>query len=222
MNNISWNQFEIKNSNPRDAFETMCRHIFLRQYKVSSHTFSANYNQTGLETEPISFDGKYYGFQCKYSTSGNGDALYTEVYDSLKKAVTTYPHINTIIIYTNLDIKPNVTKVELALTTKSNRIKIARLARDKGIKIRWFLKANFESVLNEDNNYDLYRAFFSSQDTNGFLNSAITYDERTFLTSSQFIDLSVDGKKFSSIQNEVLSNKLSVVTGAAGTGKVNC
>ena len=102
MNNISWNQFEIKNSNPRDAFETMCRHIFLRQYKVSSHTFSANYNQTGLETEPISFDGKYYGFQCKYSTSGNGDALYKEVYDSLKKAVATYLHINTIIVYTNL------------------------------------------------------------------------------------------------------------------------
>ena len=219
MNNINWNQFEIKNSNPREAFETMCRHIFLRQYKVSSHAFSANYNQTGLETEPISFGGEYYGFQCKYSTSGNSDALYKEVYDSLKKAVATYPHINTIIIYTNLDIKPNVTKVELALTTKSNRIKIARLARDKGITIRWFLKANFESALNEDNNYDLYRAFFSSQDTNGLLNSAITYDERTFLTSSQFIDLPVNGTNFSLIQNEILSNQLSVVTGAAGTGK---
>lgn len=219
MNNISWNQFEIKNSNPRDAFETMCRHIFLRQYKVSSHTFSANYNQTGLETEPISFDGKYYGFQCKYSTSGNGDALYKEVYDSLKKAVVTYPHINTIIVYTNLDIKPNVTEEELASTTKSNRIKIARLVRDKGIKIVWFLKANFESALNADSNYDLYRAFFSSQDTNGLLNSAITYGERTFLSSSQFIDLPVNGAKFSSIQNEILSNQLSVVTGAAGTGK---
>lgn len=219
MNNISWNQFEIKNSNPRDAFETMCRHIFLRQYKVSSHAFSANYNQTGLETEPISFDGKYYGFQCKYSTSGNGDALYKEVYDSLKKAVATYPHINTIIVYTNLDIKPNVTEEELASTTKSNRIKIARLVRDKGIKIIWFLKANFESALNEDSNYDLYRAFFSSQDTNGLLNSAITYDERTFLTSLQFIDLSVNGTRFSLLQDEILSNQLSIVTGAAGTGK---
>lgn len=219
MNNISWNQFEIKNSNPRDAFETMCRHIFLRQHKVSSHAFSANYNQTGLETEPISFDGKYYGFQCKYSTSGNGDALYKEVYDSLKKAVATYPHINTIIVYTNLDIKPNVTEEELASTTKSNRIKIARLVRDKGIKIIWFLKANFESALNEDSNYDLYRAFFSSQDTNGLLNSAITYDERTFLTSLQFIDLSVNGTRFSLLQDEILSNQLSIVTGAAGTGK---
>ena len=93
------------------------------------------------------------------------------------------------------------------------------MGQKNNIKIFWFLKENFESALNEDNNYDLYRAFFSSQDTNGFLNSAITYDERTFLTSSQFIDLSVDGKKFSSIQSEILSNQLSVVTGAAGTGK---
>lgn len=219
MNNINWNQFEIKNSNPREAFETMCRHIFLRQYKVSSHAFSANYNQTGLETEPISFNGKYYGFQCKYSTSGNGDALYREVYDSLKKAVGTYPEINTIIIYTNLDIKPNVTEEELASSTKSNRIKIVRLVQNNNIKIVWFLKNNFESSLNENNNYDLYREFFSSQDTNGLLNSAITYDERTFLTSSQFINLSVNGEKFFSIQDDILSNQLSVVTGAAGTGK---
>lgn len=219
MNSINWNQFELKNSNPREAFETMCRHIFLRQCKVSSHNFSANFNQTGLETEPVSFDGEYFGFQCKYSTSGNGDALYKEVYDSLKKAVATYPEINTIIIYTNLDIKPNVTEEELASATKSNRIKIARLVRDNNIKIVWFLKNNFESSLNEDDNYDLYREFFSSQDTNGLLNSAITYNERTFLTSLQFIDLPVNGTKFSSIQDEILSNQLSIVTGAAGTGK---
>lgn len=219
MNNISWNQFEIKNSNPRDAFETMCRHIFLRQYKVSSHAFSANYNQTGLETEPVLFDGKYYGFQCKYSTSGNGSVLYDEVYNSLKKAVTAYSNLNTIIVYTNLDIKPNVTDEELATGKKTSRIKIALLGKKHNIDIVWFLKANFESALNEDNNYDLYRVFFSSQDTNGLLNSVITYDERTFLTSTQFIDLSVNGTKFSSIQNEILSNQLSVVTGAAGTGK---
>lgn len=219
MNNINWNQFEIKNSNPQDAFETMCRHMFLRQYKVSSHAFSANYNQTGLETEPILFDGKYYGFQCKYSTSRNSDALYAEVYTSLDKAISAYQQLNTIVVYTNLDIKPNVTEEELAEGKKTKRIQIARLAKDNNIEILWFIKANFESDLNEENNYDLYRAFFSPQDTNGLLNSAITYDERTFLTSSQFIDLPVNGTKFSSIQDEILSNKLSVVTGAAGTGK---
>ena len=87
MLEINWNRFELKNPNPQDAFETMCRNIFLREYKVSSHNFSANYNQAGLETEPVLFEKKYYGFQCKYSASGNGDALYAEVLKSLKKAV---------------------------------------------------------------------------------------------------------------------------------------
>ena len=219
MNTIDWKLFEIKNSNPTKAFETMCRNIFLRQYKVSSHAFSANFNQAGLETEPILFDGKRYGFQCKYSTSENGTTLYKEVYESLDKAVSIHKNLDTIVVYTNLDIQPNVTEAEINSSIQSNRIKIARLGQKNNIKIIWFLKENFESALNEIDNYDLYRAFFSSQDTNGLLNSAITYDERTFLTSSQFIDLPVNGTKFSSIQNEILSNQLSVVTGAAGTGK---
>lgn len=219
MNTIDWKLFEIKNSNPTKAFETLCRNIFLRQYKVSSHAFSANFNQAGLETEPVLFDGKRYGFQCKYSTSENGTALYKEVYESLDKAVSIHKNLDTIIVYTNIDIQPNVSEAELDSSTQSYRIKIARLGQKNNIKIFWFLKENFESALNEDNNYDLYRAFFSSQDTNGLLNSAITYDERTFLTSSQFIDLPVNDTKFSSIQNEILSNQLSVVTGAAGTGK---
>ena len=219
MNTIDWKLFEIKNSNPTKAFETMCRNIFLRQYKVSSHAFSANFNQAGLETEPILFDGKRYGFQCKYSTSENGTTLYKEVYESLDKAVSIHKNLDTIVVYTNLDIQPNVTEAEINSSIQSNRIKIARLGQKNNIKIIWFLKENFESALNEIDNYDLYRAFFSSQDTNGLLNSAITYDERTFLTSSQFIDLPVNDTKFSLIQNEILSNQLSVVTGAAGTGK---
>ena len=121
MNIINWNQFEIKNSNPREAFETMCRNIFLRQYRVSSHAFSGNFNQTGLEIEPILYDEKYYGFQCKYSTSGNSSALYSEVYESLKKAVISYPELNTIVVYTNLDIKPNVTEEELAEGKKNKK-----------------------------------------------------------------------------------------------------
>ena len=50
MNEINWRRFEIKNPNPQDEFETMCRNIFLRAHKVSSRNFSANYNQSGLET----------------------------------------------------------------------------------------------------------------------------------------------------------------------------
>lgn len=219
MHEINWARFVLKNPNPQDAFETMCRNIFLREYKVSSHYFSANYNQAGLETEPVSFQGKYYGFQCKYSTSGNGDALYAEVLDSLNKAVATYPELNTVIIYTNLDIKPNVSKIDLLKPKKSNRVKIYELGQNNGLEIIWFVKANFESSLNEVQNYDLYRAFFSPQDTTGLLSNALSHDERTFLLSNRFVDLPLNGSRFSELKDEILAQRISVITGAAGTGK---
>ena len=219
MNRINWNQFELKNPNPQNSFETMCRNIFLRTYKISSHSFSANYNQAGLETEPVLFDGKYYGFQCKYSASGNGDALYAEVLKSLKKAVAAYPHLNTAIIYTNLDIKPNVSQEDLQKTKKSNRVKIHELGQTNNLEILWFVKPNFETVLNEIGNYDLYRSFFSPEDTLGLLKCALTYDERTFLVSDQFMDLSLNGSKFSDVKEEILSKGDCIITGAAGTGK---
>lgn len=159
----------LRNPNPQEAFETMCRNIFLRQYKVSSHGFSANYNQSGLETEPVLFENKYYGFQCKYSTSGNGDALYAEVLDSLQKAVKVYPNLNTVIVYTNLNVNPNVSPVDLRKPKKSNRVKIYELGKNNNVEICWFVKPNFEQVLNEVGNYDLYRSFFSPQDADGLL-----------------------------------------------------
>lgn len=219
MNEINWKRFEIKNPNPQNAFETMCRNIFLRAHKVSSHNFSANYNQAGLETEPVLFDGKYFGFQCKYSTSGNSNTMYAEVLDSLTKAVEVYPKLNVVVIYTNLDIKPNVSKVDLLKPKKTNRVKIYELCRDNGVDIIWFVKPNFEAALNEVGNYDLYRSFFSPEDTLGLLKSALTHDERTFLVSDEFIDLSLSGSKFSAIREEILSEGNCIITGAAGTGK---
>jgi len=219
MNEINWNRFELKNPNPQDAFETMCRNFFLREYKVSSHNFSANYNQTGLETEPVLFNGKYYGFQCKYSTSGNSSAMYTEVLASLTKAVGVYPNINTVIIYTNLDIKPNVSVADLLKPKKTDRAKIHELGKNHGVEIIWFVKPNFEKALNEVGNYDLYRSFFSPQDTHGFLHNSLSHNERTFLVSDQFIDLPLNGTRFSKVTDEILSQKISIITGAAGTGK---
>lgn len=219
MNEINWNQFMLKNSNPQEAFETICRNIFLREYKVSSHRFSANYNQTGLEIEPVLFENEYYGFQCKYSTSGNSDSFYAQVLDSLSKAVVAYPELNKVIIYTNLNIKPNVSAVDLVKPKKSNRVKMYELVKKHDVEIIWFVRANFEKALNEVGNYDLYRSFFSSQDTRGLLSDFISHEDRTFLNSNQFIDLALNGTRLSDVKEEILSKDISIITGAAGTGK---
>jgi hypothetical protein len=50
--------------------------------------------------------------------------MYAEVLDSLTKAVEVYPKLNIVVIYTNLDIKPNVSKVDLLNPKKTNRVKI--------------------------------------------------------------------------------------------------
>jgi len=93
------------------------------------------------------------------------------------------------------------------------------LAQGNNLNVRWFMKPNFETALNEVGNYDLYRSFFSPEDTLGLLKSALTHDERTFLVSDEFIDLSLSGSKFSAIREEILSEGNCIITGAAGTGK---
>ncbi len=63
---IDWNRFNDKNPNVENSFEEMCRHLFCRKFSITGYDFQSNYNQTGLEIEPILFENKNYEFQCKY------------------------------------------------------------------------------------------------------------------------------------------------------------
>lgn len=221
MYEINWNRFAIKNADAQTAFEAMCRILFLRKYNIGGYGFSSNFNQAGLEIEPILCEEKHHGFQCKYSTSGNSTAFYQELFDSLKKAADIYLDLDTVIVYTNLDVKPIPNPEECAKSYKKKpyRIKIAELAKEKEINLIWVSKTNFESLLNEITNLDLYKLYFSPQDELGFISASITVQERTFLNSNQFVDLPVNNSKFSQIQDEILESTFSMITGAAGTGK---
>lgn len=219
MYRINWNRFALKNPDAQTAFEAMCRTLFLRKYKIGGYDFSSNFNQAGIEIEPILYDEKYFGFQCKYSTSGNSTAFYQELLDSLKTAANAYPKLDTIIVYTNLDIKPNLTLTERLKLKNSNRKRILDLIENESIDLIWVCKTNFEQILNEITNLDLYRLYFSPQDELGFLSASLAVQERTFLNSNFFVDLSVNDSKFSQLQDEIMESPFSVITGAAGTGK---
>ncbi|WP_042166791.1 hypothetical protein [Paenibacillus gorillae] len=221
MISINWNKFNIKNPDKQDAFERMCRHLFMRKFKVSGYDFTANYNQAGLETEPINSGDKYYGFQCKYSTSHNSTSFYDQVHGSLEKAFNLYKgRLNEIYIYTNLDIKPECTDQELANTNlKSSRVMIQRNAREHNVTLRWIKEENFSELLNEVGNLDIYRLYFSSQNEIAFIDSSISVEERTFLKSTSFLELTINGDELSRSQGEILSNKMSILLGHAGTGK---
>ena len=51
--NITWAQFEMFNDNRTDAFEEMCKDLFICEYLKDSNNPHANHNNPGVEVVPI-------------------------------------------------------------------------------------------------------------------------------------------------------------------------
>ena len=84
MNYIDWKNFEYKNNkNETSAFEVMCYLLFCQIFNNREGLFRYK-NQTGIETEPLESDGKYYGFQAKYYTKSIADNK-SDIIDSIKR-----------------------------------------------------------------------------------------------------------------------------------------
>ena len=60
MQKINWNQFKLRNENYRQSFEDFCYFLFCRKFKITEG-IRTDYNQVGLETEPI-YDSKSKNF----------------------------------------------------------------------------------------------------------------------------------------------------------------
>ena len=65
MEYIDFTRFKIKNPDYTAAFEDLCYHLFCREFKVPGGA-RADFNEVGLETKPVAYEGKYYGFQSKF------------------------------------------------------------------------------------------------------------------------------------------------------------
>lgn len=93
--------------------------------------FSTDFNQVGLETEPVKDEaGKYWGFQSKYFDKQTD---YANIESSIRKALDNYPHLNYIIIYLN----------QAARTSCKNGEKIENLCKTAGVQVEWFCQIIF-------------------------------------------------------------------------------
>ena len=194
MQDINWNRFNLKNANKRTAFQNMCKHLFCRELSIGGYDLQANYNNPGLEAKPVLHDGKYYGFQCKYvEATTNSNTFYKQVRESLAIAFQVYKgELDVIYIYSNADVKPDVTDKELSdLTQKSPRILIKRDAIKNGITIKWLTEESLELILNEPKNNDIATFYFSEGRELDFLDSSISIEDKTFLNSKEFIPLPI-------------------------------
>lgn len=101
---IDWNKFGVTGASKQDSFEELCLHLFCRKHKLSEGV-SGDFNQAGLETEPVKVGKKTYGFQSKYFDDSVG-------YSQIKKSVTTAlqkygSSLDEICIFINLNAQPN-------------------------------------------------------------------------------------------------------------------
>ncbi len=216
MNKISWDKFKTVNENYRIAFEDLSYHLFCRRFKIKDG-IRTDYNQVGLETEPI-FDptkNENVGFQAKFFDNKLSDhSSVKQIKDSITKAKNKYSDLNRIIIYTHKQFGSKKTKYEKNIEEEAGKI-----------EIEWVVKSNFEILLAE--NIDLAQLYFDLSDELGFVKHQIDSRVLTLLRSLEYIELPFisegSEKKVNckSVAENILKkqNKTFLMTGHPGAGK---
>lgn len=215
MMEIDWKIFELKHAKVTEAFETLCYFLFCRKYNLAEG-IRTDFNQVGLETEPIkNSNNEYCGFQAKFFQK---NINYTNISESIDKALKNYSKLNHIIIYIN----------QQAQTSCKSAKQIEAKCRKKGITVEWFLPNNFKVTLNQPNNLDLAEFYFANKDILKVMSDSKSVRMNTLLQSKEYVELNLRGK------NDVLTiekysdmilksqEKLYLFTGNAGTGKSVC
>lgn len=215
MVDINWKSFELKHPKSTDAFESLCYFLFCRRYGLNEG-IRTDFNQVGLETEPILHsDGKYYGFQSKFFEK---NVSYTNIMDSINKALANYVNLNHIVIYIN----------QAAQTSCKGAQKIETKCAAKGITVEWYLPSNFKLALNQPSNLDLAEFYFGATNVLGMLSDGKSIRMSTLLQSQEYLELNLhcDDKTLTITEytKDILdsSNKLHLFSGTAGTGKSVC
>lgn len=224
MKQITWDDFNYKNRNKTGSFEYLCRVLFLRSIKQSGNDYQYNYNQAGLEIEPVltRIDGKekWVGAQCKYFSTENNASQYNQILDSIELAIKKYKgRLDYIYIYVNTTLQPVCTDDEIAKAKrKSSRIKLAIINRNI-VKLVWLQQDNILDLVQESNNSDLRRIYFSDERETDWIKDGISIDEKTFLNSTEFFNLKLNNIAITDLYHTIFENKINLLLGPAGTGK---
>ena len=211
MFDINWNRFALLHADCTKTFEDLCYHLFCRKYS-QKEGIRTDFNQVGLETEPIKFEGKYYGFQSKYFEKS---ISYENITASIKKALDNYSDLDHIIIYLNQQAKPS------SISAKN----IVKLCKKRGVTVEWFLPNNFKISLNQPSNLDLAELYFGEVNIIKKLSDSKSIKIDTLIRSEEYIKLVLSNHEdvldVERYTQKVLDStgKLFLVSGVAGSGK---
>ena len=157
-----WNIFKAKFSdNPQFHFEWFCYLLFCKEFDQSFGVFRYK-NQSGIETDPIEYDGKQVGFQSKFyetTLSSNKD----ELISTLDKSKRDYPNLKKIYIYSNQEWTqafPKNNNPEKKAHKTAAQTEIEDKAKQLKIELIWRTASYFESPFVIQTCSDISKYFF--------------------------------------------------------------
>lgn len=227
MKRCNWNDFYKKNRDKEKAFEDMCRILFLRERRKSINTYQYNYNEAGLEFQPVYDEAKkkWYGAQCKNFSTKSATKKYDEIYKSLIKAKKCFEgKLDVVYIYTNDNLHPILTQEELdekiKKSKKSSRTKINLMNNKKDPEIIYKLPDNILDEIHSVENLDLYQIYFCDTKEFEFINDILSIEDTTFFRSKEFLNLKFNnGNTVNSLYYSFSNHEIGLIAGSAGTGK---
>ena len=178
---MNWKIFGVKYDKQETwAFEQMSYLLFCAEFNNRVGLFRYK-NQTGIETEPIEKDGKFYGFQSKYYTTLIADNK-EDIIDSIKKAKSQNKQLDELYLYINQELSESTTKSK---KKPQYQLDIEKAAKTAGISIQWRVPSNFELQLSLPENKYIHDVFFSLDPNEGNLLDEIYKHNENILQAIQ-------------------------------------
>lgn len=219
---MNWKIFSLKYDKRETwAFEQMSYLLFCAEFKSRIGLFRYK-NQTGIETEPIEKEGKFYGFQSKYYTTLIADNK-DDIIDSIKKAKSKNKQLDELYLYINQELSESTTKSK---KKPQYQLDIEKVAKSEGINILWRVPSHFELQLSLPDNKYINDIFFNLDPNEGDLLDEISKHNENILQAIQ-TEISFGGKQIKidrgsvveAIANAAQKKKNIIISGEGGCGK---
>lgn len=155
---INWDTFKIKHQDSHKAFESLSYKLFCKKYNIQDGI--ARYkNQTGIETEPVSINGKSIGFQAKYFDYKISEK---EIIESIQKAKNKNPQLSKIVLY----IYPEFSESSKPSEKKAGcQKKIENTAEKLNITLEWQMPSHIEIQLSQSENINITKDYFGENNS---------------------------------------------------------
>lgn len=219
---MNWKIFNVKYDKRETwAFEQMSYLLFCAEFENRIGVFRYK-NQTGIETEPIEKDGKYYGFQSKYYTTLIADNK-DDIIDSIKKAKSKNKQLDELLLYINQELSESTTKSK---KKPQYQLDIEETAKTIGVNIQWRVPSHFELQLSLPENKYINDFFFRLDPSEGDLLDEISKHNENILQAIQ-TEISFGDKQIKIDRSSVIEaitdasqkSKNIIISGEGGCGK---